>query len=48
MGKSSIPGREYLAYAEAQGFEKAQHGEKLQVYKFSMVMCRGFGRIVVE
>ena len=28
MGKSSIPGREYLAYAEAQGFEKAQHGEK--------------------
>ena len=27
-GKSCIPGREYLVYAEAQGFEKAQHGGK--------------------
>lgn len=27
-GKSCIPGREYLVYTEAQGFEKAQHGGK--------------------
>lgn len=41
-GKSSIPGWEYLAYAEAQGFEKAQHGEN---YKFInlvvWLVCRG-------